>query len=56
MAIAKTIRTMKAHTVSSTRTRRAARKNSSELTCDLPRLFLFLEVFVEKETQHRSLK
>lgn len=54
MGIAKMIRTMK--TQPSTRAPRAPRKNSAQITCSLPRLFLFVELFVEKEIPHRSLK
>jgi hypothetical protein len=37
--------------------RSTARKDNSALaTCSLPRLFLFLELFVDREIPQRSLK
>lgn len=47
---------MKARTTPAKRAPRATHKNRRPAACNLPRLFLFLEVFVEKEIPHRSLK
>lgn len=47
---------MKNHPMPAIRSRRGARKIAPQLSCNLPRLFLFVELFLGKEIPHRSLK